>query len=200
MFPPKLLAQVCKINHLRLRAQTNKDCNEQDLLQEAYSILDCIETYSPEESARSKSSSKADWVRIGTVYRSATALYCVLSLQSAFVLPENTVLRNICVGHGQTLSFHLAESLSSARTKRFMLWPLVVQGVEAVYSDTATRAFVSEQLSKLSWSVGTSIPLTAQKILESFWASGNRRWDNCFDKPYPFTMQIAVDVSQVSML
>jgi hypothetical protein len=199
MFPPELLAEVSKINYLRLQAQIKTEFSEKDLVQEAYDILNSIEVFSPEESARSKFSSQADWMRIDTVYKSATALYCILSLQSALVLPENSALRAACVAHSQILLCHLPESLSSARTKRFMLWPLVLLGVEAVHSDTATRAFVSKQLPELSWSVGTSIPLTAQRVLESFWASGHKRWDACFDKPYPFTMQIAVDVSQVSI-
>ena len=198
MFPAQLLAEVSKINYLRLQAKIKKEFSEKDLSKEAYDTLDCIEAFSPEEPAQSKSSSKEDWIRIGTVYRSATALYCILSLQSVSVFPENSALRVTCVTHGQVLLRHLPESLSSARTKRFMLWPLVLLGVEAVHSCMATRTFVSKQLPELSRSVGTSIPLTAKSVLESFWASGHKRWDACFDRPYPFTMQIVVDVSQVS--
>ncbi|KAH9875841.1 Phomenoic acid biosynthesis cluster-specific transcriptional regulator [Plenodomus lingam] len=198
MFPPQLLAEVSKINYLRLQAKSKKEYRDEHLSKDAYNILESIEAFSPEESAQSKFSSKEDWMRIGTVYRSATALYCILSLQSVSVLPEDSALRTRCVIHGQVLLRHLPESLSSARTKRFMLWPLVLLGVEAVHSDMATRAFVSKQLPELSRSVGTSIPLTAQSVLESFWASGLKLWDACFDRPYPFTMQIAVDVSQVS--
>lgn len=198
MFPPQLLAEVSKINYLRLQARNKRECSDKDLLKEAYDILDCIEAFSPEESAQSKLSSKEDWMRIGTVYRSATAIYCILSLQSVSVFPEDSALRAACATHGQVLRRHLPESLSSARTKRYMLWPLVLLGVEAVHSCMATRAFVSKQLPELSRSVGTSIPLTARSVLESFWASGHKRWDACFDRPYPFTMQIAVDVSKVS--
>ncbi|KAH5530016.1 hypothetical protein HBI27_226290 [Parastagonospora nodorum] len=198
MFPPHLLAEVSKINYLRLQAKSKKEITEDHLLDEAYNILESIEAFSPEESTQSKFSSKEDWIRIAILYRSATALYCILSLQSVSVFPENSALRATCVTHGQVLLHHLPEGLSSARTKRFMLWPLVLLGVEAVHSGMATRDFVSKQLPELSRSVGTSIPLTAQSVLQSFWASGLNRWDTCFDRPYPFTMQIAVDVSRVS--
>ncbi|KAE8868822.1 hypothetical protein PTNB73_03875 [Pyrenophora teres f. teres] len=198
MFPTQLLAEIYEINQTRLTARSKKDSREQHLSSDAYNILGRIEAFSPEESAQSKFSSKEDWIRIGIVYRSATALYCILSLQSVSVFPGNSTMRAICVTHGQILLRHFPETLSSSRTKRFMLWPLVLLGVEAVHGDMATRAFVSKQLSELSRSVGTSIPLTAQSVLETFWASGLKRWDDCFNRSYPFTMQIAVDVSQVS--
>ncbi|KAI8930410.1 Phomenoic acid biosynthesis cluster-specific transcriptional regulator [Plenodomus lindquistii] len=198
MFPPYLLAEVSKINYLRLQAKSKKTGVEDHLSDEAYSILESIEAFSPDESAQYKFSSKEDWIRMAILYKSATVLYCILSLQSVSVFPENSALRTTCVTHGQVLLFHLPEALSSAKTKRFMLWPLVLLGVEAVHSGMATRDFVSKQLPELSQSVGTSIPLTAQNLLQSFWASGLNRWDDCFDRPYPFTMQIAVDVSRVS--
>jgi hypothetical protein len=198
MFPPKLLAEVVKINYIRLQTKVARAFDEEDLSQEAYSILDRIQAFSSEQSAQSRSSSREDWNRIGKVFKSATVLYCILSLQSVSVLPENPVLRSICTNHSQVLQHYLPDSLSSAKTKRFMLWPLVLLGVEAVHSDSKTHAFVSKHLPEMSQAVGTSIPLTARTVLESFWKSGNKRWDDCFDRPYPFTMQIAVDVSRVS--
>lgn len=198
MFPPNLLAEVSKINYLRLLANSKQGITKAYLSDEAYNILESIEAFSPEESAQSKFSSKEDWIRIATLYRSSTALYCILSLQSLSILPVNSALRATCVTNGNVLLKNLPEGLSSSRTKRFMLWPLVLLGVEAVHSGMATRAFVLKQLPELSRSVGTSMPLTAQSVLQSFWASGLNRWDDCFDRSYPFTMQIAVDVSRVS--
>ncbi|KAF2851948.1 hypothetical protein T440DRAFT_488564 [Plenodomus tracheiphilus IPT5] len=175
-------SKVSQINYLYLQVKIKNSFAKKYLLRDAYNILE------------------KDWIRIGTVYKSATALYSILSLQSMSVLSANAVLRATCFTHGQVLLRHLPEGLSSGRTKRFMLWPLVLLGVEAVHSGMATRAFVSKQLPELSQAVGTFIPLTAQRVLESFWTSGFKRWDACFDRPYPFTMQIAVDVSQVSTL
>lgn len=80
----------------------------------------------------------------------------------------------------------------------FMLWPMVLLGVEAVNGGAAMRAFVAEKLAEMSRGVGTHVPLTAKGVLESFWASGETCWDACFDRPYAFTTQIAVDTSRVS--
>lgn len=78
-----------------------------------------------------------------------------------------------------------------------MLWPLVVLGVEAVNGDLEMRSFVEKQLPEMSRQVGTSVPLTAKAVIERFWASGETRWDACFDRPYVFVTQIAVDLQQL---
>ncbi|KAJ1337375.1 fungal specific transcription factor domain-containing protein [Microdochium nivale] len=68
----------------------------------------------------------------------------------------------------------------------------------------AVRVFVSAQLVALSRQVGTFSPLVARDVLEAFWgkrnktiSSGPSAWDSCFDKPYVFTTQIAVDTTGV---
>lgn len=79
-----------------------------------------------------------------------------------------------------------------------MLWPLVVLGVEAAdLGRMAIREFVKEQLEGMSRHAGTYVPLTAKSVLERFWASGKTSWDSCFDRPYVFTTQIAVDMSRL---
>ncbi|RYP63982.1 hypothetical protein DL771_009017 [Monosporascus sp. 5C6A] len=55
--------------------------------------------------------------------------------------------------------------------------------VEAVHGSAAIRAFVAKRLPQLSRDVGTYVPLTAKRVLELFWGSGEARWDACFDKP-----------------
>lgn len=78
-----------------------------------------------------------------------------------------------------------------------MLWPLVMLGMEAVHGGAAMRSFVAKELPELSRHIGTYVPLTAKAVLEKFWASGETRWDACFDRPYAFAAQIAVDLSGV---
>ncbi|KAL7627706.1 hypothetical protein AAE478_001900 [Parahypoxylon ruwenzoriense] len=192
--PLPLFAEIIKINHLRLRA-TTYDANraEEDLFQEANEALKRIHSFSPEQWAGSKLSCKEDWMLMGKVYQAAVALYCILSLQSLSVLPATTALRACCIAHGQLLQLLLNEGLPSPRIKRFLLWPLVLLGVEAVQGGAAMRAFVSRQLPELSRVVGIYVPLTAKRVLETFWDSGETRWDACFDRPYAFTTQIAVD-------
>jgi hypothetical protein len=59
------------------------------------------------------------------------------------------------------------------------------------------RDFVAAQLPVLARHGGTYMPLVAKGVLERFWASGETRWDACFDRPYAFVMLIAVDTSRI---
>lgn len=197
MCPLPLFAEIIKINHLRMRATRYNATRAEGLSQEAYEILERVYGFLPEQWAKSKPSSQEDWTLIGNVYQAAVALYCILSLQSLSVLPATSVLRARCNTHGQLLRVLLNEGLSSPKMKRFMIWPLVLLGVEAVHGGAAMRAFVAKQLPELSRDIGTYVPLTAKRVLELFWNSGETRWDACFDRPYAFTTQIAVDTSRL---
>lgn len=197
MCPPPLFSEIVKINHLRMRAVKHEATEAEDLSQDGHGILSRIDAFSPEQWAGSKPASKGDWVLLGNVYQAAVAIYCVSSLQSSSVLPQTSSLRARCTTHSQLLQELLNEALSSPRVKRFMLWPLVLLGVEAANGSAAMRTFVKKQLSEMSRHVGTYMPLTANNILERFWASGKTRWDACFDRPYAFVTQIAADVSRI---
>ncbi|KIX09109.1 uncharacterized protein Z518_00187 [Rhinocladiella mackenziei CBS 650.93] len=197
MCPPPLFAEIIKINHLRMRAAKYEPTGTEDHSQEAYEILGRIHGFSPEQWAESKPSSKEDWMLLGNVYQAAVALYGISSLQSLSLLPLTCSLRTHCATHGRFLQVLLNEALSSPRTKRFVLWPLVLLGMEAVNGGAAMRAFVEKQLPQMSRHVGTHVPLTAKGVLERFWASGETRWDACFDRPYVFVAQIAVDLSGI---
>jgi hypothetical protein len=194
--PPVLFVELIRINHLRYLATIDKDPS-QDLTQEAYNILFRICSFSSNRWADSKPSSKDKWTLMGNIYRAAAALYCILSLQSLKVLPDVAPLRDQIITLGKDLLHLIKEGLSSREIDRFMLWPLVVLGVCASRNST-TRAFVRVQLEGLSVRIGTYAPLTAKGVLEIFWSSGESRWDRCFDRPYAFTMQIAVDMSRIS--
>jgi hypothetical protein len=64
-------------------------------------------------------------------------------------------------------------------------------------SSGGIRDFVAAQLPVLARHGGTYMPLVAKEVLERFWASGETRWDACFDRPYAFVMLIAVDTSRI---
>lgn len=195
--PPPLFAEIIKINHLRKRGTKYEPTSTEDLLQEAYEIHRRVHGFSSEQWAKSKPLSKEDWMLTGNTYQVAVKLYCISSLQGLSILPATPSLRAQCTKHGRHLQVLLNEALSSPQIKRFMIWPLVLLGVEAVNGGAAMRAFVVNQLSELSRDVGTYAPLTARGVLESFWASGETCWDTCFDRPYIFTTQIAVDTSRI---
>ncbi|KAH0526044.1 hypothetical protein TsFJ059_009425 [Trichoderma semiorbis] len=193
--PVTLFIELIKISHLRMRATRPDAANTKTFKTESFEILECVNRFSPHRLAQSKSSNHEVWALVGLVYQAAVALYCILSLQSLSILPETQALRVQCATHGRLMQTLLVEALESKSLKRFMIWPLVVLGVEAVHGDAAMRAFVAKELSELSQSVGSYVPLTAKRVLRDFWASGKTRWDACFDRPYVFTGQIAVDTS-----
>lgn len=194
-----LFAEIIKINYLRMRAAKHMPVGAEDLTYEAYEILHRIESFSPEQWTESKPSSKREkWMLLGKVHRAAVALFCIHSLQSVSVLPHIPLYRGICAAHGRYLHTLLKQAVSSPPTRRFMLWPLIVLGVEAVNGAVAMRSFVQWQLPELSRDTGILAPLTAKDVLEKFWDSGETDWDSCFDRPYAFMMEPAVEVSKLS--
>ena len=200
MCPPPLFAEIIRINHLRLQAakHASQGPEVQALAHEAYEILDRIHKFSSEQWANSKPQSKQDWAMVGDIYRTAITLYCVSSLHSLSVLPTTPSLKAECAAHANLLHSSLTQAITRPRIKRFTLWPLVVLGVEAAQQGQgAMRDFVAGQLPILSRDAGTHVPLTAKGVLERFWASGETGWDACFDRPYAFVMQIAVDTSGI---
>ncbi|KAL0930897.1 uncharacterized protein CTRU02_213632 [Colletotrichum truncatum] len=200
MCPLQLYGEIIRINHLRARVLIAK---ASDITSEADEILERIHDFSPEKWAKSKPqftpSSTEDWMLLGSVHQSAVAIYCILSLQSISVFPTSQALRARCVAHRQILQTLLQRALPCPKMKRFIIWPLVLLGVEAVHAGTEVRNFVAKHLPQLSRDLGTSVPLTAKYVLERFWGSGETRWDMCFDRPYVFTAQLAVDTSRLAV-
>lgn len=192
--PPLLFAEIMRVNHLRHLSMNHEGIA--GLSQQANDILQRIQNFSPEQWAETKHSTKDVWALVGNAYRLAAGLYCMLSMQSSSVFPRTTLLRDLSTSTGRDLRRVLTGALSRREINRFMLWPLVTLGVQAK-SDATMRGYVSRELTSLSSRIGTCSPLTAKNILERFWASGEDCWDACFDRSYVFTMQIAVDTSQI---
>ena len=195
MCPPSLFAEIVKINHLRMRATRVVEVGS--LSQEAYTILNRVDEFSPEQWAQSKPSSQKDWMLLGTVYQLAVSLYCISSLQSLSALPRTASLAAHRTASIQSMHVFLQDALSSPKIKRLMLWPLVVLGVQAVNGNALLRVFVKIKLSELSRHIGIASPLAAKSVLERYWKSGETDWDKCFDKPYAFVTQFAVNVEQI---
>jgi len=196
-FPPELFDQLVTIGHLRFRATNPREepRRTDNLLQEAHNVLQNIQSFSPGQWAESKPRSTADWAFIGRVYQAATVIYCISSLQSLSVLPSTSSLQNSCLMQSELLQGLLEESLLVPKLRWFLLWPLVILGTQATSGDcTVRRIFVQNKLSEMSRFIGVSSPLVAKDVLERFWASGKTGWDDCFDKQYVFTSQIALNV------
>ncbi|VUC33700.1 unnamed protein product [Clonostachys rosea] len=195
LLPPQLFAEIVRINYLRMRAASGKV--GEDLSQEAYEILARIEAFSSEDWAESKPAMNREWALVALSTQAATALYCIASLQSLGVLPLSDILEACRIEHGISLHAYLKEALPSIRIRRFVGWPLYVLGMEAANSCGELKDFVRDELVGMSYHIGTNTPLVAKELLERFWASGDSRWDLCFDKPYPLATPIAIDVSGI---
>lgn len=197
-FPPPLFAEIIKTNHLRMRAAAQRPAGAASLRQEAFEVLNRIGAFSIEEWAGPKPCSEEGWLAVGNIYKSAVTMYCVSSLQGLSILPQSDELRAFCAAEGRILQGLLTDTLSTPGAGAFMLWPLVMLGMEAVNGPSDRRRFVEQRLPEMSRHVGSHAPLTALQLLKRYWASGERSWDACFDRPYAFTCQVAVDLSRLS--
>lgn len=194
MCPPPLFAEIIKVNHLRMRAIEGKHAGAEE---EARNILGRTHNFSPKEWSEFKPCSREGWTLVGSIYQAAVSLYCVLSLQSLSVLPSSTEMKTKCTECGRCLQMQLSTAMSSPPIRYSMIWPLILLGVQAASDGAAMRAFVAEKLPELGYHVGSNVPMVAKAVLERFWSSGETRWDACFDRPFAFVTQIAVDMSQL---
>jgi hypothetical protein len=181
--PPALLANIIRINHLRLQAFSQPSTESEG---RALALLGRITAFSPEQWAMSCAAPEMGII-LGHVYRSAVILYCILSLQSLCVLPRTAQLRSLTVTHAKELFAYLKQACGAPGFGKCMLWPLVVASVCA-RGDLDMQQFVNRQLSALGMDVGTPLPLLAAVVSRNFWESKSRTWDACFERPYCFVV------------
>jgi hypothetical protein len=198
--PASLFAEIIKLNDLRARtARRESGSDTSDLTQEGYTILSHVYSFHLEQWVDSKPPPlRNEWLVLGDLHQAAVALYCIHSLQSLSLFPDSEELSTRCRMLGRRLQFLLDQAIASPRMRLFVLWPLVVLGVEALNGGEAMRTFVEESMLKMSHHIGSYAPMVADAVLRKFWGSGERRWDACFDQPYIFLAQTAVDVSAIS--
>ncbi|KAF2134984.1 hypothetical protein P153DRAFT_372221 [Dothidotthia symphoricarpi CBS 119687] len=185
--PPALFFDLIRINQLRKSASASLLLyidNPAHAL-EAQEILARIEAFIPEDWAQ-PGAHYDEWLLIGTIHQSALAIYCTMSLQSLGVLPNNLEMDAMRSAHGDRLRTSLTTAFNSTRLSRFVMWPLVVAGVEAGYRSENVRRWVAQRLSEMSRDLGTSSPLRARKVLMRYWERGLPDWDECFDRAYVF--------------
>lgn len=173
--PHNLFLEIAKVNQIRL-SPVNKSTRVA-----AEGALKRINDFLPEKWASSKDENEEGWLVIGRVYKSAVAIYCIASLQNLSVLPKTTKLQNMRSAHANRLFQLLPKAFASPMTKRCVVWPTVVAGMEAVHSSQDTRTFIANQLFEMSGDMGTFTPVAARSLLQRFWDSGKTGWDDCFD-------------------
>jgi hypothetical protein len=186
--PPELYLEIIRINRLRKDIATLVLMGgDPDYTLAAHDLLQRVESFVPEDWAQA-GEHHDEWLLVGTVHQSATAVYCTMAMQSLAVLPNSLEMDAMRSIHGERLLAGLRRMLKSARLKRFVLWPLSVAGVEAAYRDERTRYWIECQMLELSRFIGTSSPLKALTVLKRYWQKGVPGWDECFDRPYVFVI------------
>ncbi|KAL1596423.1 hypothetical protein SLS60_009069 [Paraconiothyrium brasiliense] len=185
--PPSVFFYILRISNLR-REASQALILEDDLTaltQTATNLLSQIESFSINDWAQ-PGADNAEWLAIGSAFKHAAAVYCVMSLQSLALLPNDAQTNQQLERHGDLLASQLKEVIGSQRTRRFASWPLTVAGVEAGYRGEARRKWVEDTCSELARVLGTNCPLNLKAVMRKYWASGNPGWEECFYKPYAF--------------
>ncbi|KAI4622302.1 hypothetical protein J4E83_005044 [Alternaria metachromatica] len=187
--PRELFTEILRTNQLRAKASAAIQLcgfNPEHAL-EAYDVLGRIEAFSVEDWARAGTFC-TEWLTVGLVYKSAVALYATLSLCSLMVLPTTASLLESQTAYGDVLLSNLGTALKAPRMAKFMVWPLIVAGVEAMHRGEGTRNWIEAGLEDLSRTLGTSCPLKVCSVLKRYWKGGVAGWDECFDQSYVFAI------------
>ncbi|KAF2622860.1 hypothetical protein BU25DRAFT_202235 [Macroventuria anomochaeta] len=186
--PPTLFIEIIRINRLRQDVMTSPFEDPNQHILDAHDILARIEAFVPEDWAQ-PGEHHNDWQLIGSIYQSAIALYCTMSLQAVAVLPNSLEMVTMRTIHGERLLENLKLSAQTRYLKKFSLFPLCVLGVEAGYHDQqSTRLWIERRLEDHSRLLGTSSPLKARAVLRRYWQQKKAGWDECFDSPYVFIL------------
>ena len=190
--PAMFLLDTVKINNLRARAAA---CLEQQIdvddtmFAEAEEILANIEIFDCEQWAHENHPTfHLEWALIGRIFQAATAIYCIMSLRSIGIFPNGTHYIRKHIAYGDRLIVDLKSALPSPRLRFFLMWPLVVAGVEAGYKSSQTRRWAEEKLEELTRALGTRSPLKARVVLKAYWDGDARGWDQCFGKANCFVL------------
>ncbi|KAF2188453.1 hypothetical protein K469DRAFT_81591 [Zopfia rhizophila CBS 207.26] len=185
--PPLLYYETLRINYLRHEASQllSEMTDTAELSLEAGELLTRIEAFSPRDWAQ-PGANFDDWLTIGTVFKSCTAVYCIMSLQSLTILPNTSRMNEVLVAHADCLLLHLKAAFASKRLRRFLAWPLVVAGVEAAYRGQGARAWIEDAQDELSRFTGTNCPLKVRAMLRMYWYKEEPGWEECFNRPYAF--------------
>lgn len=185
--PPPVFFFILRISNLR-REASRKLILEEDLTgypQLAAKLLLQIQEFSVDDWAQPDFDHE-DWVLIGSAYKHASAVYCIMSLQALALLPDDERTNTKLATHGDLLAMFLKKVLVNPRVQRFINWPLCVAGVEAGHRGDARRRWIENSCSDMARLLGNNAPLNLLRILKKYWDSGNLGWEECFPKPYAF--------------
>ncbi|KAF7681056.1 hypothetical protein GT037_000032 [Alternaria burnsii] len=182
--PVTLFIDIVRINRLRQEVALSSFANQYQHTSEAKGILARIEGFAPGDWAQA-GENQDDWQLIGSIYQSAIALYCAMSLQALVVLPADTEMGTMRTNHAKRLLEDMKAAVHLKQLKKIAMFPLCVLGVEAGYHDQQyTRLWIERQLEEHAHLLGTSSPLKARAVLRRYWRRNKPGWNECFDEPF----------------
>jgi hypothetical protein len=186
--PPTLFIEIIRISHLRQTVNSSPFDNSSQNSLEAQDILARIGVFVPEDWAQ-PGEHQDEWLLLGSIYQSAIALYCIMSLESIAAFPSTLEVDTMRTMYGAQLFESLKLSAQSKRLRKFLLFPLCVLGVETGYRhDQSIRYWIERRLEDHSRLLGTSSPLKARAVLQRYWQKNKPGWDECFDQPHVFVL------------
>ncbi|KAF5491120.1 4-hydroxy-2-oxo-heptane-1,7-dioate aldolase [Colletotrichum fructicola] len=182
--PIDLLIHIVHINRLRFLATLeNTGSSIGPIQNEAEDVLDSILDFSPETWSNEMESSAEGFLLMGQIYQSAALLFGISSLQSAGAIPSSKEWVSLKKTHRDRLFALLDETTTSRALKICTTWPMIVAGFEAKGGSPWMRSFILDRLGEDSRQLGIYLPVAAKEVLEKFYASAAKHWDECFDSP-----------------
>ncbi|KAH8879813.1 hypothetical protein GQ53DRAFT_853224 [Thozetella sp. PMI_491] len=182
--PLPLFLEIIHINDLRYRIATASSVADRyPYASEAHTIMQCVTVFSPEEWAKRENmgSYPEEWLCLGRLCHSAVLLYTLSSLRS--VLGPLATLKT----QQRDLLFEQSKAaVLFTHLSGYILWPLVVAGMQAAEAGPEEREWIDAQLLSMGRRLGTNSPLLSRAILRKFWKSGKTGWNDCFDQPHVF--------------
>lgn len=187
--PHPLIMLILEVNNLRRGIFEDKriiaeDASPSTNINAARDVILRIKDFSPSEWLNGRTHYLAEWGVLTFVYHSAACLFALAALGSDLFGLENEFR---AMQHRILFSM-LDKALKIPSLKFCLLWPTLVAGFEARGGTKEERIFVEKALNQMTTELGSASPLVARDILQRFWRSGKRRWDDCFDRPYMFAV------------
>ncbi|KAI1260262.1 hypothetical protein F5Y18DRAFT_420213 [Xylariaceae sp. FL1019] len=184
--PPALFFDVIRINHIRARAKTGVPTGDTGIYADARAALDSVLAFPLEKYVEDNgnASTHNKWLLITRIHHSAVILYCILSLQYFNLLPRSQNIERIANERFESLLLDLKEAYRHRNFKNCLIWCLAVAGTRAVTGTSFERAFLVDLLNGSRKDIGSFVPIYLRNALTTFWDSGKRRWEDCWDRPY----------------
>ncbi|KAI4648365.1 uncharacterized protein J4E79_009987 [Alternaria viburni] len=181
--PSTLFIEIIRINRLRQQLSLTPVVDPHQYAEDSRSILSRIESFSPREWAQSRDQ-EDDWQLIASIWQSASALYCIMSLQAVDIIPSNTEMDRMRMRHRDRLLKDLKPATPLKQLKKISTFPLCVLGVEAGYHvQQSTQIWIERHLEGHARLLGSNSPLKAREVLRRYWRRQKPGWNECFDEP-----------------